>query len=275
MDTPEEIVSAWLAGRPSSTAAEYRRDALRFARAAPGRLVEVGRAAVQDWLDELHAEEELALSTVRRKLAALSSLFAFMVAEGLRDDNPAQRCRAPIARSRLSEKILTRRQVRHLCYIGAQAGRDRLMLRTLYALALRASELVTIETRDVRPADDDDPQAAGLVDLYGKGQKEATLRMEGPPWPLLKKRAKETEDGPLFDVSRQTVWNVVKKAADRAQLPEKVSPHWLRHSAVSHMLNAGVPAHEVRDFARHASLETTSTYAHARPDASPGAVLSA
>jgi integrase/recombinase XerD len=274
MDTAETIVGAWLAGRPESTADEYRRDALRFRRSAGEDLASVGRAGVQAWLDELG--EELAASTVRRKLAALSSLFAFMQAEGLREDNPALRCRAPKARSRLSEKILTRRQVRHLCYIGAEAGRDRLMLRTLYALAWRASELVSIAARDVRPAEGEEPREAGLVDLYGKGQKEATLRMQGPPWPLLWKRAGESSPGgALFDVSRQTVYNVTKRAAKRAGLPEKVSPHWLRHSAASHMLDAGAPAHEVRDYLRHSSLETTSRYAHARPDSSPGAALSA
>jgi integrase/recombinase XerD len=268
-------LDAWLAGRPVSTASAYRRDARQFMDATSAALVEAERADVQGWIDEL-GESGLAASTVQRKLAALSSLFAFLVAEGAREENPARRCRAPAARAHLSEKILTRGQVRRLCYIGAEAGRDRLMLRVLYALALRASDLVSIEPRDVRPASAGAPKAAGLVNLFGKGSKEATLRMEGAPWPLLWKRARETSEGePIFGVSRQTVWRVTKRAAERAGLPEDVSPHWLRHSAISHMLDAGAAPHEVRQFARHASLETTSTYAHVRPDASPGAVLSA
>ena len=108
--------------------------------------------------------------------------------------------------------------------------------------------------------------------MYGKGEKTRHVLLSAETWrELVQLRGSAGEDDAVFEsqkggcLSRVQVWNIVSQAADRAGIEKNVSPHWMRHAHASHALDRGAPVHLVKDTLGHASLATTSQYAHARP----------
>jgi site-specific recombinase XerD len=136
------------------------------------------------------------------------------------------------------------------------------------------SELYRLRGRDVAARDD-----ADQVTLFGKGGKTRAVLLRASIWQELIALRAEDPDTPVFR-SRQgggldpsQVHRIVKAAAKRAGLPATVSAHWLRHAHVSHALDRGAPVHLVQATVGHASLTTTSRYAHARPNDSSSRYL--
>ena len=149
------------------------------------------------------------------------------------------------------------------------------MLRLLYAGGLRISEACGLCWRDVQPRDD-----AGQATVYGKGGKTRVILLPASVWRALAPlRQGADQDAPVFRSAKgghldpSAVHRVVKAAAARAGLPASVSAHWLRHAHASHALDRGAPIHLVQQTLGHASLTTTSKYAHARPSDSSGRYL--
>ena len=149
------------------------------------------------------------------------------------------------------------------------------MLRLFYASGARVSELVKLMCGDAEERDG----GKGQITVTGKGGKVRTILLSPETWKQLRELIGDRPaEEPIFKsrkggtLTRKQALRIVKAAGKRAGLPD-ISPHWLRHAHVSHALDRGAPVHVVQATAGHASLSTTSTYAHARPDTSSALYL--
>jgi integrase/recombinase XerD len=209
-----------------------------------------------------------AASTVARTLVAVRGFHRFLVREGMADDDPSVEVSGPrLARS--LPKALSQEQVGRL--LAAPIGedpvvlRDRAMLELLYASGLRISELVGLDVDDV--------DLGGLVvRCRGKGGKERHVHMGRPAgtaldgW-LVRGRPALRPRGPaLFcnrrggRLTRQGGWKIIKKHAEAVGLGTVVSPHTLRHSFATHLLEGGADVRVVQELLGHATVSTTQVY---------------
>ena len=207
-----------------------------------------------------------------RALSALRTFHRFLHAEGYATGNPATMIEAPKAVSKLPQ-ILTSREVEAL--LASPVGedplcvRDRAMLQLLYATGLRVSELVALKVRDLN-------LAAGYLMTVGKGSKERLVPMGGSACAAVVRyldeaRATLARKGArpeLFlsrlgeGMTRQSFWNILKKWAVAAGIAKSISPHTLRHSFATHLLENGADLRSVQIMLGHADLSTTQIYTH-------------
>ena len=230
-------------------------------------------AAFVGWLREQRSErgEPYADATMARTLVAVRGLHRFLVREGLAGLDPSQEVTGPRAPRGLPH-ALSRPQVQALLQAthdgqGPFGLRDRAMLELLYGSGLRISELVELDVDDV------DLQERS-VRAFGKGSRErivplgrpaatavATWVRDGRPQlrPSVAAVCVNARGGRL---SRQGAWKVVKRLASRAGLGEAVSPHTLRHTFATHLLDGGADVRVVQELLGHASVATTQIYTH-------------
>lgn len=281
----EHLVQLWLHGKSENTQQAYLRDVRQFVELIDRPLRRVTLQDLQDWDDFLRAR--YANSTRKRKLATVKSLFSFGQKIGYFTFNVGAAVSTPKVKDRLSERILSETEVQRILAMEDDL-RNSVLLRIFYASGGRVSELTGLEWRSVQERTDQ-RQRAGQVTLFGKGDKTRTVLLSPESWKALEKlRTHERSEGfgrpedPVFRsqkggaLSRVQMWRIVKKAARRAglDLDEKpVSPHWFRHAHASHALDRGAPTHLVKETLGHESLQTTSKYAHARPDDSSSRYL--
>lgn len=206
--------------------------------------------------------------SIARTIAAVRGFHRFLVTEGLAVDDPARELSAPRL-PRTLPRALTVAQVERL--LGAAAGaapaavRDRALLELLYSAGLRISELVALDVDDV------DLQLR-TVRCLGKGRKERIVPFGRPaaravdallargrpalhasgPWLLCNQRGGR--------LTRQGAWKIVKANAETVGLGEVVSPHTLRHSFATHLLDGGADVRVVQELLGHASVNTTQIY---------------
>ncbi len=217
----------------------------------------------------------LAPSTVARKVAAVRGLHRFLVAEGEADTDPTALLDAP-RRGRPLPKALTIAEIVALLEspdLTTRGGiRDSAVLEFLYSTGARVSEAVGVSELDVDLAD-------ATVLLTGKGNRQRLVPLGGPAresigrW-LPERSALRTPGagGALFlnlrggRLSRQSVWTIVKKQARRAGIPvARISPHVLRHSAATHMVEGGADLRSVQELLGHATIATTQIYTRVSP----------
>jgi integrase/recombinase XerD len=267
------LVDLWLRNyRSPNTRAAYARDIAAF-RAFAGPLSAVTLAGVQDFGDTL---DTFSPSTAARRLSAVKSCIAFAFRVGYLRFDVAGPLQLPAIQDRLAERIMSEETVQRLLYV-VKVPRDAALLRLIYGAGLRLSEACGIRWRDMAPRDD-----AGQVNVLGKGGKTRAILLPAALWnriaPL---RGNAGPDDPVFRsrqggcLNRSQVHRIMKRAAKRAGLPTDISTHWMRHAHVSHALDRGCPAHVVQQTVGHASLATTSHYAHVRPGDSSARYLPA
>ena len=264
------LVALWLHGRSPATERAYQADLAAFRAVIPAPLRQVTLGDLQAYQDSL---APLAPTTQARRLSAIKSLLSFGQRTGFLSVNVGAAIRLPKAKQTLAERILDVDAVLHLLALERQP-RNKALLRLLYLGGLRISEVCSLCGRDLAARED-----AGQVTLFGKGGKTRAVLLKPSIWQDLTALRAEDPDAPLFR-SRQggaldpsQVHRIVKQAAKRAGLPNTVSAHWLRHAHVSHALDRGAPVHLVQATVGHASLTTTSRYAHARPNDSSSRYL--
>ena len=267
-------------GVSPNTLSAYRRDADRYLehldREGVTSPAEVTQAHVSGFLSGLRTgaggHPPLAASSAGRSLVAVRSLHRFLALEGETTDDPAARVAPPAPPSRLPKAIAVD-QVERLLEAaslgdGAVPLRDRALLEVLYGTGARISEAVGLDIDDV-------DTTAGAVRLHGKGGKERIVplgsyaREAVDAW-LVRGRpelaAKGTAGPALFvnlrgrRLSRQSAWEVITTAAGRANLSGHVSPHTLRHSFATHLLEGGADVRVVQELLGHAYVTTTQIY---------------
>ncbi len=266
-------------GLAVNTLASYRRDLERYARWLETRdrsaLDEVVEADVAGFLADLRAGDEqhppLSAASAGRAVVAVRGLHRFALREGWTAVDPAREVRPPTPARRLP-KALSVHQVELLLAAPDEATplglRDRALLELLYGTGARISEAVGLAVDDLQ-------REAGLVRLDGKGGKQRlvpvgsfaaraveTYLVRGRPALV----AAGTGTPALFlnarggRLSRQSAWTVLRQAADRAALGIEVSPHTLRHSFATHLLDGGADVRVVQELLGHASVTTTQVY---------------
>ncbi|HEY0521662.1 MAG TPA: site-specific tyrosine recombinase XerD [Ilumatobacteraceae bacterium] len=276
----EEFLS-WMAterGRSANTLAAYRRDINGYCAwlARHGATLQsVDRPMLDVFVSERRASGAAA-SSVARQVAALRMLHRFLAEEGVRRDDPT----ADIEGIRVPAGIphpLSEEEVTALLAAPAAnepAGlRDRALLELLYATGARISEACGLSLGDF----DHEEQ---LVRLFGKGSKERVvpygrhaaaalaewLGPSGRPHLEPVRWARRNDAEAVFlnlrgaRLSRQAAWAIVKKYGDRIGIGEKLSPHVLRHSCATHLLDHGADLRIVQELLGHASISTTQIY---------------
>jgi integrase/recombinase XerD len=281
-------------GMSRHTVAAYRRDLNRYADYVAQLGVtdpsQVTSAMIGDYAGRLRegiagpdgngwVEAPLANASVARAVIAVRSLHRFAVAEGLTGDDPARTVRPPKPPRRLP-KALSLEQVQAMLAVPAtdtEVGvRDAALLELLYGTGIRISEAVALDVDDVQrlartPADEPAPGLRVLgkggkerivpVGSYARGALDAYL-VRGRP--VLAARGRGTPA--LFvnargdRLSRQSAWAVLQSVADKAGITADVSPHTLRHSYATHLLDGGADIRVVQELLGHASVTTTQIY---------------
>jgi integrase/recombinase XerD len=267
-------------GLARNTLLSYRRDLRRYldhlaARGVPA-LGAVGPEQVSGFLAGLRegdAEHRpLSASSAARTVVAVRGLHRFAVREGLTAADPARTVRPPAAPRRLPKALPVDQVERLLTATGGPqtplALRDRALLEMLYGTGARISEAVGLAVDDL------DRDAAAVL-LSGKGGRQRLVPVGGYALraveqylvrarPALAAAGRGTpalflnaRGGPL---SRQSAWTILRAAAERAGLVPAVSPHTLRHSFATHLLDGGADVRVVQELLGHASVTTTQVY---------------
>ncbi|HEX5560060.1 MAG TPA: site-specific tyrosine recombinase XerD [Nocardioidaceae bacterium] len=276
-------------GLAANTLAAYRRDLTRYADFLAGRGVtephQVTEVLVSDFLAAIRTGEDgatqLTASSAARTLVAVRGLHRFLALEGITTDDPARHVRPPAPPKRLPKAMSVDDVTRLLeaASVGdtPAALRDRALLELLYASGARISEAVGLDVDDVLSAGAGAEGGDGVatVRLLGKGSKERLVPLgsyamraleaylvRGRPVLAAKGRGTpavflNTRGGRL---SRQSAWAVLRASADRARLGGDVSPHTLRHSFATHLLEGGADVRVVQELLGHASVTTTQVY---------------
>jgi integrase/recombinase XerD len=219
-------------------------------------------------------ETGLAPTSLRRRAAALKGFFRFAFGEGLIDVDVASHLDLPRQSRRLPDTLGVDEVERLLDASSAGGVRDRALLELLYAAGLRVSEAIGLDREDLSLDGE-------FVRVIGKGDKERLVPigevsldwlrtwLEGPRVALLAiAHVAPVRGGPLFlgdrgrRLARQQAWLAVGSAAARAGLAGRVSPHTLRHSFATHLLEGGADLRVVQELLGHASISTTQLYTH-------------
>ena len=260
-------------GLSSNTIEAYTRDLAQYLAFLDG--AEPDQASVEGYVTHLRGED-LASSTVSRKLAAIRGLHRFLVIEGLRQTDPTLLLESP-RRPEPFPKALTIDEVIHLVeapdITTIKGRRDSALLEFLYATGARVSEAAGVDLGNIDLEDK-------VVIVTGKGAKQRLVPIGGKavvaisrwlPDRLNLVRGSQRGD-PLFlnlrgrRLSRQGIFEVVRANARKAGIQErKVSPHVLRHSAATHMVEAGADLRTVQEILGHATISTTQIYTKVSP----------
>jgi integrase/recombinase XerC len=212
------------------------------------------------------AEKSLNKRSVSRKISTLKSFFKFMMREGEVKNNPAVSLIYPKLEKPLP-KFLTEDEIRKILDLPAGEDildlRDRAILEFLYSTGARVSELSASKINDL-------DLISGIVKVMGKGRKERLLPLGEPAVLSLKKYLdKRTDKNPSIFINRRYgsltergVRLLVDKYIRKASVSFKVSPHTLRHSFATHLLNRGADLRSVQELLGHSSIATTQVYTH-------------
>ena len=217
-------------------------------------------------------KQGLSTKTVVRNLVAIRTFFQFLIQEGILEANPIEELESPKIAKTLPE-ILTLKEVEQLLEQPNPqtplAIRDRAMLEVLYATGMRVSELTHLPINQVN-------LEGGYVLVFGKGSKERIIPLgsEAMKWVALylkaarERLAKGKESPFLFinrsgrGMSRQQFWKNIKAYGRRAGIRKRISPHLLRHSFASHLLEGGADLRSVQMMLGHVDISTTQIYTH-------------
>ncbi|MBW1640204.1 site-specific tyrosine recombinase XerD [Microbacterium resistens] len=269
-------------GLAAHTLAAYRRDLGGYVSWLTAQGIsdtdDVDPAAVGRFVaDRAAADPPPAASSLARLQSSVRGWHRFLAREGIATDDPAARLRPPKLGRRLP-KALTIDQVERL--LAAPSAdeplgiRDRALLELLYATGARVSEATALDVDDLSHGE--------VLRLRGKGSKERIV-----PVGSYARRAVDAyltrvrpalaahgrASARLFlgargaPLSRQSAWLIIRAAAERAQLGVEVSPHTLRHSFATHLLQGGADVRVVQELLGHASVATTQIYTHVSADA--------
>jgi integrase/recombinase XerD len=262
-------------GASARTVEAYGRDLARLAEwaAAKGKLSppELSPQDLRAFVYHLK-DMGLAPSSIRRSVSSLRTYFKFMVGERELAKDPSLKLETPKKWRSLPE-VLSAADIKKLIDAISidepLAFRDRAMLELAYGAGLRVSEWIGVETKDLLLDD-------GVVRVFGKGSKERLVPVGraaiGAVAIYLRELRPRLErgagKGKLFlnaqgrPLSRMGAWGILRKYVDRSGLKARVTPHTLRHSFATHLLEGGADLRAVQEMLGHADISTTQIYTH-------------
>jgi integrase/recombinase XerD len=262
----DKLLNAWTYGKAIGTIKNYLAIAQKFLSWSGKDLTSIGLIDLQDYLNSLDCTS----STKKTKMATIKSLLTFCQKLGITAYNPGVLLKTETAPDQLHSRILTEVDIQLMVRLETN-NRNKLILKTLYLLGLRVSELTSIWWLDFS-----ETNHGVVLRVVGKGKKERFILVPSELWKEL--QSLKTSGGAVFksrhgdSITPQAVWEVVKKAAARVD-KNLASPHWLRHAHASHALDRGAKIHQVRETLGHSSLTTTSRYVKSKIENSSSLVL--
>ena len=265
-------------GRAPRTCEAYRRDLNAYCEVLASRNHSPETAAEEEVLAFMrqHQAKGTAPASVKRAMTAVRTFHQFLVAEGIRADDPCSHLELPKV-PKAVPKALSEAEVDAVmdAVVGADpvSRRDRALLEVLYGTGMRIGELIGMSMADL-------DMVGATVKVLGKGQRERVLpvgrcahealtawlvpagrgEMEPERW-----KSQHDQDAVWLSlrgrrISRQGAWGVVKKRAQQVGLGAKVSPHVFRHSYATHLLDHGADIRAVQELLGHASISNTQIY---------------
>ena len=263
-------------GLSANTRQAYERDLRLFCKTLgfknSDELVNVSREQITGYMTQLK-EKGLAAATIARKLAAIKAFYRFMTAEGYMDVNPAEVVEAGTKGIKLP-RVLSEDEVVRLLnqpdITTAEGFRDRTMLEVLYATGMRVSELInlTLERVDLNMK---------YIIAFGKGSKERIVPLGSVAAEFLqqyleKVRPKLTHEDRNTNIvflafgghelTRQRFWQIIRTYGRKANINKALTPHILRHSFATHLLDNGADLRSVQELLGHSDISTTQIYTH-------------
>lgn len=229
------------------------------------------RNTILSYLSSLQAKGR-AVSTISRNLAAIKSFYQYLLRERYLDKDPAANLESPKLEKKLP-KILSIAEVEELLkqpnHFLPTGLRDKAMLELLYATGIRVSELISLNISDVN-------LDMGYIKCYGKGAKERIVPLGSIAAKCVQdyiskgrsKLVRTYEEPALFvnhhgnRLTRQGFWKIIKKYAHEASITKEITPHTLRHSFATHLLENGADLRSVQEMLGHADISTTQIYTH-------------
>ncbi len=263
-------------GLSANTRQAYERDLRLFCKTLGFKnsdaLVNVSREQITGYMTQLK-EKGLAAATIARKLAAIKAFYRFMTAEGYMDANPAEVVEAGTKGIKLPCVLSEDEVVRLLNQpdiTTAEGFRDRTMLEVLYATGMRVSELInlTLERVDLNMK---------YIIAFGKGSKERIVPLGSVAAEFLqqyleKVRPKLTHEDKNTNIvflafgghelTRQRFWQIIRAYGRKANINKALTPHILRHSFATHLLDNGADLRSVQELLGHSDISTTQIYTH-------------
>lgn len=260
-------------GLAENTLTSYRQDLLNFVEFLKTKdiknLKEVNRSELRDYLFELKNKGR-APSTISRNLSSIRTFYQFLTSEGVIDTDPSTELESPKQAKKLPD-VMTLEEVERLISQPDEAKykgiRDKAMLELLYATGIRVSELIALERSyaDLKN---------GFLLCKGKGNKERIIPLGNYAVEILDRyieRArphlvKDKLETALFvnhrgrQLTRQGFWKIIKKYAVKARISKPITPHTLRHSFATHLIENGADLRSVQEMLGHEDIATTQIY---------------
>ena len=267
------------AGTSANTVHNYMRDIRRLASHASRRGAHgpdaVTAAQLREFIYDLK-DLGLAPATIRRQISAIRTYYRFLVGEAHATRDPSERLESPKQWRRVPT-VLTVAEVERLVVtpnaVEPLGIRDRALLELAYATGVRVSELVGLQLQHILYQD-------GLARVFGKGSKERIVPVGRRALGAVALYAREIR--PLLDrtsgggtlflnargtpLSRVGAWGVIKRAERQAGIAKRVTPHTLRHTFATHLLEGGADLRAVQEMLGHRDLATTQLYTHVDRD---------
>jgi integrase/recombinase XerD len=260
-----ELIRLWISQKAKTTQKTYLTIAKQFLEFSNKPLAETKLEDILMWLESFQQFRGSSQNTVNCKLATLKSLFSFGVKTGYLAANPAALVKTIKAKDALIERLLLEEEVKRLIE-AATPGRDRCILKLLYVLGLRVSELVGLSWGDFREI-----STGVTVLILGKGHKTRTLIIDKQFWAEIQELPRSAKTEAVFlsrfnnRLDRHAVHRLVKAAVEKAGINPHTSAHWLRHAHACHSLKHGAGVELLMKSLGHSSLAVTSRYLHVEP----------
>jgi integrase/recombinase XerD len=253
----------------------YRRDLERLVRfLAPRRVARPGEVTTADLREFVYSLKDQGLqpTSIRRTQSALRTYYRFLLGEGLVVADPTERLETPRTWRRLPD-VLGRDEVGRILDAPDPSDplfwRDKAMLEFAYASGVRVGELTTVRVRDIDIGE-------GFASVLGKGSRERLVPIGRSALRALvvylreirPELARPGHDGVVFlnargtPLTRMGVWKILRKHVERAGIRKRVTPHTLRHSFATHLLEGGADLAAVQEMLGHADISTTQIYTH-------------
>lgn len=260
-------------GLAANTKDAYRRDLCMFEQFVKKSLKAVTRDDIIGYMRFLKAKT-YAASSIARKLAALKSFYRFLAAEGYVQIDPAEIVEAATRGTKLP-RVLNLREVEQLLATPnletLEGFRDRTMLELLYATGMRVSELINLKLGSVN-------LPMKYVIAFGKGSKERIIPLGRVAHDFLEKYLRDIRQNLLnknhddekflfltvngTGMTRQRFWQIINKYGHQAGIKKELTPHILRHSFATHLLDNGADLRSVQEMLGHVDISTTQIYTH-------------
>ena len=275
--SPEDVLRVFLdflsveKGLSANTVFSYERDVNKLFSFFRKEKISLLDAEEEDLVRFIHQQSRAGLSarSLARAISSLRSFYKFLVIDGMVKKNPAVNLSSPKTWLALP-KYLTVQEVESLLRQpdenDVRGIRDKAMLELLYATGLRVSELISLKPKDLNLEE-------GFLICLGKGNKERIVPIGGAASGVLRKYLDEARPKLLKEPSdslfltyrggaftRQGFWKILKGYAKKAGLEQKISPHILRHSFATHLLEKGADLRSVQEMLGHADISTTQIY---------------